>query len=88
MQGDVALEERSDDAAGEAYDKVAKLLGLGYPGGPQVEALADLIAALYAKGVRAIGVDYLLETWASPDEFAEFQRRTAQVKAPVTVVVE
>ena len=26
-----------DDAAGEAYDKVAKLLGLGYPGGPQVE---------------------------------------------------
>lgn len=29
-----------DDAAGEAYDKVAKLLGLGYPGGPEVEALA------------------------------------------------
>jgi N6-L-threonylcarbamoyladenine synthase len=29
-----------DDAAGEAFDKVAKLLGLGYPGGPLVEALA------------------------------------------------
>jgi N6-L-threonylcarbamoyladenine synthase len=29
-----------DDAAGEAYDKVAKLLGLGYPGGPEVERLA------------------------------------------------
>jgi N6-L-threonylcarbamoyladenine synthase len=29
-----------DDAAGEAYDKVAKLLGLGYPGGPVVDALA------------------------------------------------
>lgn len=29
-----------DDALGEAFDKVAKLLGLGYPGGPQVEALA------------------------------------------------
>jgi len=29
-----------DDAAGEAFDKVAKLLGLGYPGGPQVEAQA------------------------------------------------
>ncbi|HUO97908.1 MAG TPA: tRNA (adenosine(37)-N6)-threonylcarbamoyltransferase complex transferase subunit TsaD [Rhizomicrobium sp.] len=29
-----------DDAAGEAFDKVAKLLGLAYPGGPQVEALA------------------------------------------------
>lgn len=29
-----------DDAAGEAYDKVAKLLGLGYPGGPWLDALA------------------------------------------------
>lgn len=29
-----------DDALGEAFDKVAKLLGLGYPGGPQVEAFA------------------------------------------------
>ena len=29
-----------DDAAGEAYDKVAKLLGLGYPGGPIVDTLA------------------------------------------------
>jgi hypothetical protein len=27
-----------DDAAGEAYDKVAKLLGLGYPGGPWIDA--------------------------------------------------
>ena len=26
-----------DDAAGEAFDKIAKLLGLGYPGGPEVE---------------------------------------------------
>ena len=29
-----------DDAAGEAFDKVAKLLGLGYPGGPHVDRLA------------------------------------------------
>jgi len=29
-----------DDAAGEAFDKVAKLLGLGYPGGPVIERLA------------------------------------------------
>jgi N6-L-threonylcarbamoyladenine synthase len=29
-----------DDAAGEAYDKVAKLLGLGYPGGPVIDRLA------------------------------------------------
>ena len=30
-----------DDAAGEAYDKVAKLLGLGYPGGPIIDRLAN-----------------------------------------------
>ena len=29
-----------DDAAGEAYDKVAKILGLGYPGGPVIDKLA------------------------------------------------
>ncbi len=29
-----------DDAAGEAYDKVSKILGLGYPGGPAIERLA------------------------------------------------
>src|SRR4030066_418932 len=29
-----------DDAAGEAFDKVSKLLGFGYPGGPQIEARA------------------------------------------------
>jgi len=29
-----------DDAAGEAYDKVSKLLGLGYPGGPPIDRLA------------------------------------------------
>lgn len=31
-----------DDAAGEAYDKTAKLLGLGYPGGPIIDRLAAL----------------------------------------------
>ncbi len=29
-----------DDAAGEAFDKVAKILGLGYPGGPEIDRLA------------------------------------------------
>ncbi len=29
-----------DDAAGEAYDKVARAIGLGYPGGPKIDALA------------------------------------------------
>ncbi|HEX9754259.1 MAG TPA: tRNA (adenosine(37)-N6)-threonylcarbamoyltransferase complex transferase subunit TsaD [Gemmatimonadales bacterium] len=34
------LGETRDDAAGEAFDKVATLLGLGYPGGPAIEGLA------------------------------------------------
>ena len=34
------LGESVDDAAGEAFDKTAKLLGLPYPGGPQISALA------------------------------------------------
>jgi N6-L-threonylcarbamoyladenine synthase len=46
-----------DDAAGEAFDKVGKLLGLGYPGGPRIDELAaqgdasryDLVAPM-AKG--------------------------------------
>ena len=34
------LGQTMDDAAGEAFDKVAKLLGLGYPGGPAIDQLA------------------------------------------------
>jgi len=37
----VRLGTTMDDAIGEAFDKAAKLLGLGYPGGPQVEKEAD-----------------------------------------------
>lgn len=35
------LGESLDDAAGEAFDKTAKMLGLGYPGGPQLSRLAE-----------------------------------------------
>ncbi len=37
----VLLGNTMDDAIGEAFDKTAKLLGLGYPGGPQVERMAQ-----------------------------------------------
>ncbi|WP_132254605.1 tRNA (adenosine(37)-N6)-threonylcarbamoyltransferase complex transferase subunit TsaD [Methylobacterium segetis] len=37
----VRLGTTIDDAIGEAFDKVAKLLGLGYPGGPEVERMAE-----------------------------------------------
>jgi N6-L-threonylcarbamoyladenine synthase len=43
------LGQTRDDAAGEAYDKVAKLLALGYPGGP----ILDRLAAAAADGVPA-----------------------------------
>lgn len=36
----VLIGRTRDDAAGEAYDKVAKLLGLGYPGGPAIDRVA------------------------------------------------
>ena len=39
-EGHEALGATLDDAAGEAFDKVARLLGLGYPGGPALERLA------------------------------------------------
>ena len=49
-----------DDAAGEAFDEVAKILGLGYPGGPVIESLA-------LKG-RRDGVDFP-RAYLTPDSF-------------------
>lgn len=49
-----------DDAAGEAFDKVAKIMGLGYPGGPVVDRLAregNPIAFKFARP-RIDGLDY------------------------------
>jgi N6-L-threonylcarbamoyladenine synthase len=43
--GYALLGESVDDAAGEAFDKTAKLMGLGYPGGPQIARLAERGAA-------------------------------------------
>ena len=34
------LAKTRDDAVGEAFDKVARVVGLGYPGGPKVDKLA------------------------------------------------
>ena len=39
--------ETLDDAVGEAYDKVARILGLGYPGGPIIDSLAKKGEAVY-----------------------------------------
>ena len=47
------LGQTRDDAAGEAYDKVARTIGLGYPGGPKIDKLAkegNPAAILFPKG--------------------------------------
>ena len=50
-----------DDAAGEAFDKVARHLGLGYPGGPVIDRLAmdgDPAAIDFPRGMRNEGYDF------------------------------
>jgi N6-L-threonylcarbamoyladenine synthase len=50
-----------DDAAGEAFDKGARLLGLGYPGGPALSKLAtqgDPTAFGFPTGARVAGLDF------------------------------
>ncbi len=52
------LGETRDDAAGEAFDKVAKMLGLGYPGGPEISRLAE---KRRKQILKTIGVGALFE---------------------------
>ena len=53
------LGETIDDAAGEAYDKVARWLGLGYPGGPEIDRLAkEGSSSAMTFPVSSIGDDF------------------------------
>ncbi len=52
------LGETIDDAAGEAFDKIARLLKLGYPGGPIIEKTAVLGNSKAVKFPRALKGDY------------------------------
>jgi N6-L-threonylcarbamoyladenine synthase len=55
------LGQTLDDAAGEAFDKGARMLGLGYPGGPALERLArdgDPTAYPFPTGQRLPGLDF------------------------------
>ena len=50
-----------DDAAGEAFDKVARYLGLGYPGGPAIDQVAmdgDPTAIAFPRAIMADGFDF------------------------------
>lgn len=52
------LGETIDDAVGEAYDKVARTVGLGYPGGPQVDKLAAIGKTSYRMPDISMGDTY------------------------------
>ena len=55
------LGQTIDDAAGEAFDKVARYLGLGYPGGPAIERIAlegDPAAIRFPRAMRGEGLDF------------------------------
>ncbi|MBW3556766.1 MAG: tRNA (adenosine(37)-N6)-threonylcarbamoyltransferase complex transferase subunit TsaD [Actinobacteria bacterium] len=55
------LGQTIDDAAGEAFDKVARFLGLGYPGGPAIDSAAmegDASAIPFPRGLKDQGYDF------------------------------
>jgi N6-L-threonylcarbamoyladenine synthase len=55
------LGQTVDDAAGEAFDKIARFLGLGYPGGPAIDALSgrgDPAAIAFPRPMLADGLDF------------------------------
>lgn len=57
----VVLGRTRDDAAGEAFDKVARHLGLGYPGGPAIDLLSmegDPTAVDFPRAMRNDGLDF------------------------------
>jgi tRNA N6-adenosine threonylcarbamoyltransferase len=60
-EGYETLGQTLDDAAGEAFDKGARLLGLGYPGGPALSKLAatgDPTAFVFPTAARVAGLDF------------------------------
>ena len=58
-----------DDAAGEAFDKVARYLGLGYPGGPAIDRIAmegDPNAIAFPRAIMRRGLRLLLLAGSRP----------------------
>jgi N6-L-threonylcarbamoyladenine synthase len=77
-----------DDAAGEAFDKVAKLLGFGYPGGPLVDALAPYgHAHVFANEftvprIKGASQDYSFSGWKTAVlRWTEARDLTAEIAA-------
>ncbi|PZA08046.1 MULTISPECIES: tRNA (adenosine(37)-N6)-threonylcarbamoyltransferase complex transferase subunit TsaD [unclassified Meiothermus] len=90
-----------DDAAGEAFDKVARMLGLGYPGGPEIERLAregdpravpfsvplqDQIGYEFSfSGLKTAAQRFVEKGYAKADIAAGFQRVVVEHLASVVM---
>lgn len=83
-----------DDAAGESFDKTAKLLGLGFPGGPIIDALARDGDPEYVNFPRALppkdnfnfsysGLKTSIRTWLSKQTEADIQANLPSIAASV-----
>ena len=93
-----------DDAAGEAFDKVARAIGLGYPGGPKIDRVSregnpEAIAFPRAKvaeneydfsfsGVKSAVLNYLNACRMKGEEFSQADVAASFQKAVVDVLVE
>ena len=67
-----------DDAAGEAFDKVARLLGLGYPGGPAIQRAAEGGDA--SRFALPKGRVSAARGWLSPFDFSFSGLKTAMLR--------
>ena len=98
-----SLGQTLDDAAGEAFDKVARLLGLGYPGGPEIQRVAEQgdpaafdLPRAWLKGTHAFSfsglktaVLYLVREYEnSADDIPVADLAASFQKAVVEVLVE
>ena len=98
------MDEHSDDAAGEAFDKVARAIGLGYPGGPKIDKLSkegnpEAIVFPRAKigdcpydfsfsGVKSAVLNYINQAQMKGEEVNRADLAASFQKAVVDVLVE
>ncbi|MFV0528481.1 MAG: tRNA (adenosine(37)-N6)-threonylcarbamoyltransferase complex transferase subunit TsaD [Lachnospiraceae bacterium] len=98
------IAQTRDDAAGEAFDKVARAIGLGYPGGPKIDAIAkqgneDAIVFPKAKisdsaydfsfsGVKSAVLNYLNQSKMQKQEISKADLAASFQKAVVDVLAE
>jgi len=83
------LGKTKDDAAGEAFDKVAKMLGLPYPGGPEVEAMArdgDKKAFSFPRSMRNKGLDFSFSGLKTAVLYTLSELDPKEGKAPVELL--